>query len=128
MEWKWDQYHEDAFDKIKKVCAPLLSFPITTSIQCDSSQHGLGAVLLQDNIPIDYTNKTLKTHESRLTQIEKIYLLAFVFTMEKCNDYTLGVFPFYNIRNAIGLQEDTLCSTRFVERNAYKKNNLHRGV
>lgn len=56
VEWQWGEVHEEAFNEIKcLLCrAPVLaSFdPLKElCIQCDSSQLGLGAVLLQDGRP-----------------------------------------------------------------------------
>lgn len=50
-----------------------------TNVQCDISQHGLGAVLLQDGQPIDYRSKILTTTDSRYAQIEKDFLLFVCF-------------------------------------------------
>ena len=73
-------------------CAPILwyydpSAPLL--IQCDSSQYGLGAVLLQNDKPLDFRSRTLTETEQRYAQIEK-ELLAVVFALERSNDYTFG--------------------------------------
>ena len=72
--------------------APVLSYykpnePL--EVQCDSSQAGLGAALMQGGHPIAYASRALTETESRLAQIEK-EMLAIVFAMEKFNDYTFG--------------------------------------
>ena len=69
--------------------APVLAFfdvkkPVTVS--CDASQHGLGAVLLQDCQPVAYASRALTDTERRYAQIEK-ELLAGVFGLERCNQY-----------------------------------------
>ncbi|CAB4006649.1 Transposon Ty3-G Gag-Pol poly [Paramuricea clavata] len=58
-------------------------------IQCDSSQSGLGAALIQNGQPIAYASRALTETESRYAQIEK-ELLAVVVAVEKFNDYTFG--------------------------------------
>lgn len=51
-------------------------------IQCDASQTGLGAALLQRGRPIAYTSRVLTETERWYTQIEK-EMLAIVFSLEK---------------------------------------------
>ena len=58
-------------------------------IQCDSSQSGLGAALMQNGHPIAYASRALTETESRYAQIEK-EMLAIVFSVEKFNDFTFG--------------------------------------
>ena len=60
-----------------------------TTIQCDASQIGLGAVLMQSGQPLAYTSKTLTNTEQQYAHIEK-ELLAIVFGMKKFNTYTYG--------------------------------------
>ena len=52
-EWVWQPEHQNCFDKLKDACSskPTLAYydvkkPV--KISCDSSQHGLGAVCLQE--------------------------------------------------------------------------------
>ena len=58
-------------------------------VQCDSSQAGLGAALMQGGHPIAYASRALTETESRYVQMEK-EMLAIVFAVEKSNDYTFG--------------------------------------
>ena len=72
--------------------APVLSYykldkPL--ELQCDSSQSGLGVVLMQDRHPIAYASRALTETESRYAQIEK-EMLAIVFGVERFNYYTCG--------------------------------------
>lgn len=60
--------------------------PIT---ECDSSQNGLGAALMQDNHIIEYASRALSATEQGYAQIEK-ELLAVVFAMERWHTYTFG--------------------------------------
>ncbi|PIK40121.1 hypothetical protein BSL78_23022 [Apostichopus japonicus] len=76
VEWQWDSTHEKAYKKLKQLAteAPVLQFydpkkPITLSV--DSSQNGLGAVLLQGELPVAYASKTLTPTQENYAQIEK---------------------------------------------------------
>ena len=87
---------EAAFQAVKELIskAPVLTYfkseePLV--VQCDSSQYGLGAALLQNGKPIDFRSRSLTDAEQRYAQIEK-ELLAVVFAMERFNDYTFGRF------------------------------------
>ena len=53
-------------------------------IQCDASQRGLGAALMQLGKPIAYASRALTDTEERYAQIEK-EMLAIVFSLEKYN-------------------------------------------
>ena len=84
----------DAFDKIKKMItsAPVLRYYDTNldvTIECDASDYGLGAVLLQQNQPICYASRTLTPTERNYAQIEK-ECLAIVFATERFEQYVLG--------------------------------------
>lgn len=66
------------------VNAPVLAFfdgfkPIT--VQCDSSQAGIGAILLQDGKPVEKASRATTRTEQNYAQIEKKQL-AIVFAME----------------------------------------------
>ena len=51
------------------------------TLQCDASQFGLGAVLMQNGQPVAYTSRALTVTETRYAQIEK-ELLAIVFACD----------------------------------------------
>ncbi|MES9973449.1 MAG: RNase H-like domain-containing protein, partial [Candidatus Thiodiazotropha sp.] len=93
-EWNWAAEQQQAFQQIKKLisAAPTLAYfdpTVPLVIQCDSSQYGLGAVLLQNERPVDYRSRALTETEQRYAQIEK-EMLAVVFALERFNDYTFG--------------------------------------
>ena len=72
--------------------APVLAYydvtkPIT--IQCDASQFGLGAALLQDGHPIAYSSQALMVIERNYVQIKK-ELLAIVYACEMFDQYIFG--------------------------------------
>jgi hypothetical protein len=68
--------------------APVLAY-YQPAEQCDSSQIGLGAALIQNAQPIAYSSRALAETEFRYAQIEK-EMLAVVVAVEKFNDYTFG--------------------------------------
>lgn len=58
--WTCSQTHEEAFEKVKKVVSEarvLRYYDINKPlfIQCDASEKGLGATLLQESQPLAYT-------------------------------------------------------------------------
>lgn len=72
--------------------APILKYynvnePVT--IQCDASEYGLGAALLQCGKPVAYASKALTSTERKYAQIEK-ETLAIVFACERFEQYLSG--------------------------------------
>ena len=94
IAWQWNEEQEQAFCKVKKALtvAPVLRYfdkDIHPTVQCDASQTGLGAVLLQQDQPVSHTSRRLTGTEERYAQIEK-ELLAIVFALKKVDQYTYG--------------------------------------
>ena len=90
----WLPQHEEAFMKIKELItqAPVLRyFDVNkeVTIECDSSDVGLGAVLTQDGCPVAYASRALTLTERNYAQIEK-ECLAIVFAAERFEHYILG--------------------------------------
>ena len=90
----WQPAQEEAFIKLKEQCCsqPVLKYfdirkPV--EIQCDASQHGLGAVLIQDGQPIAYSSRSLTDVEGRYAQIEK-EMLSIVHACKKFHPYIFG--------------------------------------
>ena len=93
-EWCWLPAHADALAHVKEmiVTAPVLAYydvskPVV--IQCDASQTGLGAALLQEGCPVAYSSRVMTPTEQNYAQIEK-ELLAIVFACEKFDQYIFG--------------------------------------
>ena len=93
-DWCWSVEQETAFEKVKDLAttAPVLSYYDPTcqlEVQCDASQKGLGAALMQRGQPIAYISRALTPTEQRYAQIEK-ECLAIVYALERFHQYTFG--------------------------------------
>ena len=99
--WAWESEQQAAFKKTKTA---LTTLPVLTYfdkdkdhiIQTDASKTGLGAVLLQEGLPVVYASRTLTDTEHRYSNIER-ELLSVVFGLEKLHHYTFG--KSYHCRN-----------------------------
>ena len=94
VEWHWHDAHDAAFSKLKQALTnpPVLQFFDTSKpvvISADASQHGLGAVCLQQGRPVAFASRALTPTESRYAQIEK-EMLALVFAAKKFHDFIYG--------------------------------------
>ncbi|KAK2181646.1 hypothetical protein NP493_386g02008 [Ridgeia piscesae] len=58
-------------------------------VECDASERGLGAALLQNGKPIGCASRALTSTETRYAQIEK-ECLAIVLALERFHQYTFG--------------------------------------
>ncbi|XP_053696549.1 uncharacterized protein K02A2.6-like [Sabethes cyaneus] len=90
----WRKPQEDCLDKIKRFIknSPHLSAfddKIPIKIQCDASQNGLGACLMQNGKPIAFSSRSLNDAETRYAQIEK-EMLAIVYSFKKFHNYVYG--------------------------------------
>ena len=93
VPWTWSQIHEEVFGKIKKLVseAPVLRYYDPNKslvIQCDASEKGMGAALLQEGQPLAYISRALTDTETRYGQIEK-ELLAVVYAWERFHQYPI---------------------------------------
>ena len=94
VDWQWTDTQEEAFAKIKKAVTqtPVLRYfnsEDETTLQCDASETGLGATLMQKGQPVAFASRALTPTERNYAHIEK-ELLAIVFGMEKFNHFTYG--------------------------------------
>ena len=90
----WLLQHETAFSRMKELItqAPVLqSYEVNKefSLECDSSEVGLGAVIKQGGHPIVYASRALTKTERNYAQIEK-ECLTIVFAAERFEQYILG--------------------------------------
>ncbi|KAL1258948.1 hypothetical protein QQF64_009525 [Cirrhinus molitorella] len=94
VEWVWHDLQNAAFQQLKDAVSspPVLQYfdvikPIVLS--ADASQHGLGAVCLQQGAPVAFASHTLTPTESQYAQTEK-EMLALVFATQKFHDFING--------------------------------------
>ena len=59
------------------------------TVQCDASEKGLGAALMQNGQPIAFASHALTDPETRYAQIE-MEMLAVVFVLQKFDQYIYG--------------------------------------
>ena len=93
-EWIWDEPQQSAFERLKQAVSatPVLRYynlKEDVTIQCDASQRGLGAELLQGGQPVAYASRALTDTEVNYALIEK-ELLAIVFACERFDTYIYG--------------------------------------
>ena len=89
----WQSQQENAFNAVKQLVStePVLRYYDVTeevTIQCDASEVGLGATLLQKGQPVAFASRALSQTEQRYAQIEK-ECLAIVFACEHFDQYYL---------------------------------------
>ncbi len=94
VEWNWQEHHMAVFTRLQELLTspPVLQYfdvhqPVVLS--ADASQHGLGAVCLQNNKPVAFASRAITETESRYAQIEK-ELLALVYACHKFHDFIYG--------------------------------------
>lgn len=90
----WQQSQEEAFTSIQTLVSsnPVLRFydiKDEVTVQCDASESGLGATLLQSGQPVAYASRALSPTEQSYAQIEK-ECMAIVFACEKFDQYLHG--------------------------------------
>ena len=94
VQFQWNKTKQKIHSEIiQLLCkAPMLTYFDSSTgitIQCDASQNGVGACLMQDEKPIAYASKALSDTQQRWAQIEK-ELLSVVFGCEKFHEYAYG--------------------------------------
>lgn len=94
VEFLWDRPQADSLEKMKQTITkqPVLAYfdpskPVT--LECDSSQYGTGAALLQDGKTVAFASKTLTKTEAGYAQIEK-EMLAIVFGCTRFHQMIYG--------------------------------------
>jgi hypothetical protein len=90
--FEWHSSHKQAFDKIKKVigtevllCYPDFNKPGFFHLYTDTSDHQLGAVIMQDKKPIAFYSRKLNTAQKRYTTTERHKEL--LSAIETCKEY-----------------------------------------
>lgn len=93
-EFRWDVRHTEAYERLKTMLssAPVLAYYSSNKeviCQCDASQAGLGAVIIQDGKVVEYASRALTKIEQSYAQIEK-ELLSIVFGLTRFDMYCYG--------------------------------------
>ena len=94
VQFIWVDAQQDAFGKLKNAVTtpPVLRYynlDEEVTLQCDASQSGLGAALLQNGQPVAYASRAVTPAETHYAQIEK-ELLAIVFACDRFHTYVYG--------------------------------------
>ena len=94
VQFVWEDGQKEAFKKLKEAVTvtPVLRYynlDEEFTLQCDASQTGLGAALLQKGQPVAYASGALTRAETRYAQIEK-ELLSIVFACDRFHTYVYG--------------------------------------
>ncbi|KAI5754703.1 hypothetical protein M8J77_010793 [Diaphorina citri] len=92
--WHWGEAQDNALKTLIKIISQAPSLRnfdprLPISIECDSSQSGLGCCLLQLGQPIAFASRSLNSAEVSYPQIEK-ELLAILFSCNKFHNYIYG--------------------------------------
>lgn len=93
-EFVWQAEHKKVFEKIKSILSksPVLQYynpKKGCTVSVDASSTGVGAVLLQDKLPVAYASKALTESQKKWAQIEK-ETYAIVFGCERFRQYIIG--------------------------------------
>ena len=93
-DYKPKSEHHQSFDAIKKELSTNIALPYYdptshTTLQTDSSKKGLGAVLIQNGIPIYFASRVISTMESNYQNL-KWETLATIWGMEKFHYFLYG--------------------------------------
>ena len=94
-QFLWDEEVQGrSFKRVKQliVQSPVLKYfdpKADTELQCDASDKGLGACLMQNGQPVGYASRAMTSAEVNYAQIEK-ELLAIVFGLERFEQYVQG--------------------------------------
>ena len=96
INFRWDEHvHGKALSEVKKALSepPVLRYfdekEQDTTLQCDASEKGLGACLMQKGQPVQYASRALTQTEQNYAQIEK-EMLAISFGLDRFEKYVYG--------------------------------------
>ena len=92
--WSWTHTHSECINKIKNLLtnSTILAHydeNLSTTIQTDACNEGLGCVLLQNNKPISFASRSLTKAEQKYSIIEK-EMLGVCFSLERFHYYVYG--------------------------------------
>jgi len=92
--FQWNENAQHTFDKLKEAMSTclILTLPDFTQpfiLECDASEEGIGAVLMQDRHPIAYESQKL-TQAKCLYSIYDREMLAIMHALTKFRRYLVG--------------------------------------
>ncbi|KAI5138643.1 hypothetical protein NEAUS05_2445 [Nematocida ausubeli] len=90
----WEERHQQAFESLREAIAKIIAATIPDpkkkyTLETDTSDTGMGAVLRQDEDVIGFYSARLKPEQQRYTITER-ELLAIVWATDRCKSYLLG--------------------------------------
>ena len=93
-EWTSEEKQAKAFQRIKDVivskkCLAFYDVSKPVTIQVDACKSGVGAVLIQDDVPVAFASKSLTPTQQRYAPIEQ-EMLAVVFGCPRFHQYIYG--------------------------------------
>lgn len=94
VQWHWNDTHEKSWKQVKQLITrePVLKYfdhSKEVTLQCDASESGLGAVILQKGQPIALLSRALTSTERNYAQLEK-ELLSIVHGCTRFDQYVYG--------------------------------------
>ena len=94
VEWHWNHVHENALTQVKQLITrePVLRYfddKKEVTLQCDASESGLGATIMQEGQPVAFSSRALSNTEKNYAQIEK-ELLSIVHGCTRFDQYVYG--------------------------------------
>ena len=91
-EWNWSSECDEALTLLKTKMAETAVLAYYNqdkqNVLQDSSQHGIGAVLMQEGKPVEYASRSLFPSEGNWAQIEKELLLLYMGSKDLINTHT----------------------------------------
>lgn len=96
VEWQWDicNTHQNSLNQVKQLIRrePVLRYfdkAEEVTLQCDASDSSLGAIIMQEGQPVDFSSRALTNTEKNYAQIEK-ELLSIVHVCTRFDQYVYG--------------------------------------
>ena len=94
VQWHWNDTQEKSWKQVKQLITrePVLKYfdpSKEVTLQCDASESGLGAVILQEGQPIAFSSRALTSTERNYAQIDK-ELLSIVHGCTRFDQYIYG--------------------------------------